>query len=111
MSHQSPLALDPRFGDGVGVNKALVDNWNSVDLRLNQKTDNLHYDCGAMLRGLQFTLDTQQAEKLMQKIKVGKKHRCWCRFFTACVGLLMFLVSVVTVSLTLTRGQKMFGSL
>lgn len=41
--NQSPLALDPRFGDGVGVNKALVDNWNSVDLRLNQKTDHLHY--------------------------------------------------------------------
>lgn len=111
VSNQSPLVLDPRFGDGVGVNKALVDNWNSVDLMLNQKTDNLHYDCGAMLRGLQFTLDTQQAEKLMQKIKVGKKHRCWCRFVTACVGLIMFLVSVVTVSLTLTRGQKMFGSL
>ncbi|KAF0754770.1 Uncharacterized protein FWK35_00030325 [Aphis craccivora] len=68
-------------------------------------------ECGAMLRGLQFTLDTQQAEKLMQKIKVGKKHRCWCRFITACLGLIMFLVSVVTVSLTLTRGQKMFGSL
>lgn len=43
VSNQSPLALDPRFGDGVGVNKALVDNWNSVDLMLNQKTDNLHY--------------------------------------------------------------------
>ncbi|XP_025203923.1 uncharacterized protein LOC112600825 [Melanaphis sacchari] len=111
VSNRSPLTLDPRFSDGVGINKALVDNWNTVELRLNQKTDHLHYDCGAMLRGLQFTLDTQQAEKLMQKIKVGKKHRCWCRFITACVGLIMFLVSVVTVSLTLTRGQKMFGSL
>ncbi|KAF0760445.1 Uncharacterized protein FWK35_00036951 [Aphis craccivora] len=43
VSNQSPLTLDPRFSDGVGINKVLVDNWNSVDLRLNQKTDNLHY--------------------------------------------------------------------
>lgn len=45
-SHQPPLVLDPRFGDvgGVVVNKgSLVNNWNSIDMRLNQKTDNLHY--------------------------------------------------------------------
>lgn len=42
-SNRSPLALDPRFGDGVGVNKALVNNWQCIDPRLNQKTDNLHY--------------------------------------------------------------------
>lgn len=40
-SNLSPLTLDPRF-DG-GIEKALANNWNSVDLRLNQKTDNLHY--------------------------------------------------------------------
>lgn len=42
-SHQPPLV---RFGDvgGVVVNKgSLVNNWNSIDMRLNQKTDNLHY--------------------------------------------------------------------
>ncbi|XP_050521911.1 uncharacterized protein LOC126894734 [Daktulosphaira vitifoliae] len=92
--------------------KPQVNNWNSIiDLRLNQKTENLPYDCGAVLRGLQFTLDPQQAEKLMQKMKVGKKQRCWCRVITALLGLIMFLVSVVTVSLALSRGQKMFGSL
>lgn len=41
LQQSSPLALDPHYGDGV--NKTLVNNWNSVDLRLNQKTDNLHY--------------------------------------------------------------------
>lgn len=40
---QSPaLTLEPRFSDGVN-NKTLVTNWNSIDLRLNQKTDNLQY--------------------------------------------------------------------
>lgn len=43
LQHSSPLTLDPSYGDGLSVNKTLVNNWNSVDLRLNQKTDNLHY--------------------------------------------------------------------
>jgi hypothetical protein len=64
-----------------------------------------------MLRGLQFTLDAQQAEKLMQKIKVGKKHRCWCRLVTTFIGLIMFLVSVITVTLVITKGKRMFGSI
>ncbi|XP_050440332.1 uncharacterized protein LOC126845614 [Adelges cooleyi] len=108
----TPSELDARRHYHSGAGKTQANDWNSmIDLRLNQKTDNLQYDCGAVLRGLQFTLDAQQAEKLMQKIKVSKKQRCWCRVVTACLGLFMFIVSVVTVSLALTRGQKMFGSL
>lgn len=38
-SNDSPLTLDAR----CDVGKALANKWNSVDLRLNQKTDNLHY--------------------------------------------------------------------
>ncbi|KAI5752263.1 hypothetical protein M8J77_015319 [Diaphorina citri] len=58
-----------------------------------------------------FTLDTHQAEKLMSKIQATKRQRCWCRMATCLFGLLFLLLSVMAVSMFLTRGQRMFGSL
>lgn len=58
-----------------------------------------------------FTLDTHQAEKLMNKIQATKRQRCWCRMATCLFGLLFLLLSVMAVSMFLTRGQRMFGSL
>lgn len=58
-----------------------------------------------------FTLDTHQAERLMHKIQATKRQRCWCRTVTCLFGLIFLLLSVMAVSMFLTRGQRMFGSL
>ncbi|KAJ9592027.1 hypothetical protein L9F63_001466, partial [Diploptera punctata] len=56
-----------------------------------------------------FTLDMNQAERLMRKIKSAKKRRCWCRLITSFLGLVFFLMSVMIVSMLLTRGKRVFG--
>ncbi|EEB10517.1 hypothetical protein Phum_PHUM045770 [Pediculus humanus corporis] len=58
-----------------------------------------------------FTLDLPQAEKLMKKIASSKRRRCWCRFMTSILGLAFFLLSVMMVSLVVTKGRRMFGAL
>ncbi|XKL64614.1 hypothetical protein PGB90_004700 [Kerria lacca] len=58
-----------------------------------------------------FTLDVQQAEKVMKKIQERKKERCWCRVITSIVGFVFLLFSLMFFSLMLTRGGKIFGSL
>ncbi|XP_063223037.1 serine/arginine repetitive matrix protein 1 [Bacillus rossius redtenbacheri] len=58
-----------------------------------------------------FTLDKHSAERLMRRIKSAKRRRCWCRVVTSFLGLLFFLLAVMVVSLLLTRGERLFGSL
>jgi hypothetical protein len=50
-----------------------------------------------------------RAERLMLKIKAAKRRRWWCRLTTSLVGLVFFLMSVMVVSMLLTRGKRVFG--
>ncbi|XP_069672749.1 uncharacterized protein [Periplaneta americana] len=56
-----------------------------------------------------FTLDMHRAERLVRKIKSAKRRRCWCRVVTSLLGLVFFLMSVMIVSMLLTRGKRVFG--
>ncbi|XP_074037090.1 uncharacterized protein isoform X2 [Leptinotarsa decemlineata] len=58
-----------------------------------------------------FTLDIPRSEHLMKRMKEDKKWRCRCRLLTSFLGLIFFLLSVMAVSLILTRGKRMFGSM
>ncbi|XP_066592378.1 uncharacterized protein [Prorops nasuta] len=58
-----------------------------------------------------FTLDVTRAERLSEIIIKAKRNRQLCRVFTTFFGLVFFVLSVVTVSLSVTRGRKVFGSM
>lgn len=58
-----------------------------------------------------FTLDVPRSEMLSKRMKADKKWRCRCRVLTSFLGLVFFLLSVMAVSLMLTRGKRMFGSM
>lgn len=60
---------------------------------------------------LDFTLDVSRAERLGRAIARAKRKRQWCRALTAFFGLVFFVLSVVVVSLSVTRGRKVFGSM
>jgi len=57
-----------------------------------------------------FTLDVPQAERMMTKIAAAKKHRCWCQVATSLMALVLFMLSVIVVSLVITKGKKTFGA-
>lgn len=67
------------------------------------------------IRGLgkvpDFTLDVSRAEHLGRTIARAKRKRQWCRILTTLFGLVFFVLSVVVVSLSVTRGRKVFGSM
>ncbi|KAK5648508.1 hypothetical protein RI129_003400 [Pyrocoelia pectoralis] len=58
-----------------------------------------------------FTLDVPRSELLAKRMKEDKKWRFRCRLITSFLGLIFFLLSVMAVSLMLTRGKRMFGSM
>ncbi|KAH8258013.1 hypothetical protein KR038_004339 [Drosophila bunnanda] len=58
-----------------------------------------------------FTLDMPRAEQLRLKMEKEKKFRQRCRFITTFLSLVFFLLTVMVVSLVLTRGKRMFGSM
>uniref|UniRef100_A0A1Y1KIT8 Uncharacterized protein n=1 Tax=Photinus pyralis TaxID=7054 RepID=A0A1Y1KIT8_PHOPY len=58
-----------------------------------------------------FTLDVPRSELLAKRMKQDKKWRLRCRLITSFLGLVFFLLSVMAVSLMLTRGKRMFGSM
>jgi len=58
-----------------------------------------------------FTLDVTQAERLGRTIARAKRKRQWCRALTTLFGLVFFVLSVIVVSLSITRGRKVFGSM
>ncbi|XP_020280760.1 uncharacterized protein LOC109853259 isoform X2 [Pseudomyrmex gracilis] len=60
---------------------------------------------------LDFTLDVARAERLGRAIARAKRKRQWCRALTILLGLAFFMLSVIVVSLSVTRGRKMFGSM
>ena len=62
-------------------------------------------------RHLDFTLDGNRAERLGRAIAKAKRKRQWCRGLTAIFGLVFFFLSVIVVSLSVTRGRKVFGSM
>ncbi|XP_033254494.1 uncharacterized protein LOC117193941 [Drosophila miranda] len=58
-----------------------------------------------------FTLDLPRADQLRLKMEKEKKFRQRCRFITTFLSLVFFLLTVMVVSLVLTRGKRMFGSM
>ncbi|EJY57876.1 AAEL017191-PA [Aedes aegypti] len=58
-----------------------------------------------------FTLDLPRAEQLRVKMKKEKQFRSRCRWFFYFLSVVFFLLSVMVVSLVLTRGKRMFGSM
>ncbi|XP_058457482.1 uncharacterized protein LOC131434612 [Malaya genurostris] len=58
-----------------------------------------------------FTLDLPRAEQLRVKMKKEKQFRSRCRWFFYFLSVVFFLLSVMVVSLILTRGKRMFGSM
>lgn len=58
-----------------------------------------------------FTLDLPRAEQLRIKMDKEKKFRHRCRILTTFLSLVFFLLTVMVVSLILTRGKRMFGSM
>lgn len=58
-----------------------------------------------------FTLDLPRAEQLRIKMKKEKQCRYRCRLITSLLSLLFFVLTVMAVSLILTKGKKMFGSM
>ncbi|KAL5287738.1 hypothetical protein ACFFRR_008553 [Megaselia abdita] len=57
-----------------------------------------------------FTLDFPRAEQLRLKLESEKKFRQRCRYLTTFLSLVFFLLTVMVVSLVLTKGKRMFGS-
>ncbi|XP_012061816.1 PREDICTED: uncharacterized protein LOC105625084 [Atta cephalotes] len=66
---------------------------------------------GSLGEDFDFTLDVTQAERLGRTIARAKRKRQWCRALTTFFGLVFFVLSVVVVSLSVTRGRKVFGSM
>ncbi|XP_034951989.1 uncharacterized protein [Chelonus insularis] len=62
-------------------------------------------------KSLDFTLDGTRAEILGRIIARAKRRRQWCRALTTILGLVFFILSVVIVSMSITRGRKIFGSM
>lgn len=62
-------------------------------------------------KDLDFTLDVTRAERLNRTIAKAKRKRQWCRALTTLFALIFFVLSVIVVSLCITRGRKMFGSI
>ncbi|XP_072751642.1 uncharacterized protein [Anoplolepis gracilipes] len=58
-----------------------------------------------------FTLDVTRAERLSRTIAKAKRKRQWCRVLTTLFGLIFFVLSIIVVSLCVTRGRKVFGSI
>ena len=68
-------------------------------------------EAGIFEKSLDFTLDGTRAERLRRAIEEAKRRRQWCRAITTLFGLLFFILSVVIVSLSVTKGRKIFGSM
>lgn len=73
------------------------------------KTDG--WNQGIFNKSLDFTLDGARAERLGRIIARAKRKRQWCRALTTLLGLVFFVLSVVVVSMSVTRGRKIFGSM
>lgn len=81
------------------------------DIVFSSSKNNWDYRMQGFVGDLDFTLDVSRAERLGRTIAKAKRKRQWCRTLTAFFGLVFFILSVVIVSLSVTRGRKVFGSI
>lgn len=103
-----PLKIDEEEGGGKIITISTTATSIKVDNTVFKKVEHPYYT--AMGRP-DFTLDLPQAERLMKKIASSKRRRCWCRLTTSILGLIFFLLSVMMVSLVITKGRRMFGAI
>lgn len=92
--------LEYSDGDSFNKNRIFSSNKNNWNYRMQGFAENLD-----------FTLDVSRAEHLGHVIAKAKRKRQWCRILTAFFGLVFFILSVVIVSLSVTKGRKVFGSM
>ncbi|XP_051176134.1 uncharacterized protein LOC127291204 isoform X2 [Leptopilina boulardi] len=78
--------------------------------RLSSK-DSWCRESGIFEKSLNFTLDGSRAERLRRTIEEAKRRRQWCRVIITLFGIIFFILSVVIVSLSVTKGRKVFGSM
>lgn len=88
--------------DGDSFNKGRIFSSNK---------NNWNYRMQGFAEDLDFTLDVSRAERLSRVIAKAKRKRQWCRALTAFFGLVFFILSVVIVSLSVTKGRKVFGGM
>lgn len=86
------------------------DSFNNGIIFSSSKND-WDYRMQGFAADLDFTLDVSRAERLGRAIAKAKRKRQWCRTLTAFFGVVFFVLSVVIVSLSVTRGRKVFGSM
>lgn len=87
------------------------DAGSSTEGALSVNDWNRHLAVRGLGEDFDFTLDVTQAERLGRTIARAKRKRQWCRALTTLFGLVFFVLSVVVVSLSVTRGRKVFGSM
>ncbi|XP_017766028.1 PREDICTED: uncharacterized protein LOC108555055 [Eufriesea mexicana] len=102
ISNTPEYSMQLECSDGDSFNK---------DIAFSSNKNNWDYHIRGFAEDLDFTLDVSRAERLGRVIAKAKQKRHWCRALTAFFGLVFFLLSVVIVSLSVTRGRKVFGSM
>ncbi|KAF7989724.1 hypothetical protein HCN44_008398 [Aphidius gifuensis] len=76
---------------------SIKQDWNDSSMVFNKDMD--------------FTLDGVRAERLECAIARAKNKRKWCRIIITIFGLVFFILSVIIVTMSVTRGRKIFGSM
>ncbi|XP_014207967.1 uncharacterized protein LOC106639048 [Copidosoma floridanum] len=75
------------------------------------KSNTWNKDFRGFDKNLDFTLDALHAERLGRAIARAKRRRRWCCVFVIVFGLVFFVLVVIVVSLAVTKGRKVFGSM
>ncbi|CAK9800078.1 hypothetical protein ANTPLA_LOCUS2222 [Anthophora plagiata] len=102
ISNGSEYTMQLECSDGDTFNKGIV---------FSSYKNNWDYRMQGFAGDFDFTLDVSRAERLGHVIAKAKRKRQWCKALTAFFGLVFFVLSVVIVSLSVTRGRKVFGSM
>ncbi|XP_061943451.1 uncharacterized protein LOC108003273 isoform X3 [Apis cerana] len=100
ISNDSEYSNQLECSDGDSFNK---------DRIFSSNKNNWNYRMQGFAENLDFTLDVSRAERLGHVIAKAKRKRQWCRILIAFFGLVFFILSVVIVSLSVTKGRKVFG--
>ncbi|KAI4502330.1 hypothetical protein M0802_002242 [Mischocyttarus mexicanus] len=104
VSSEPEYTMQLESSDGGSSNEGIV-------VPTTKGTWNHHDTTRGFISDLDFTLDVTRAERLGRAIAKAKRNRQWCRILTTLFGLVFFVLSVVVVSLSVTRGRKVFGSM
>ncbi|XP_033360434.1 uncharacterized protein LOC117239162 [Bombus vosnesenskii] len=102
ISNEPEYSMQLECSDGDSFNKGRI---------FSSNRNNWDYRVRGFAEDLDFTLDVSRAERLGRVIAKAKRKRQWCRALTAFFGLVFFVLSVVIVSLSVTKGRKVFGSM